>query len=333
MYDFIVIGGGASGMFAAIAAKQANPHARVIILEKTERLLSKVRVSGGGRCNVTNACFDLPSLIGNYPRGGKELIGPFHRFQPQDTIAWFTARGVILKTENEGRVFPVTDSSETIIQCLISQAEKQGVEIALSQQVQTISTHRSLDHDHFEIAIKGQAPLLCRSLLIATGSSPEGYSWAKMLGHTIIPPVPSLFSFTVPSSPFRPLSGISVDPVEVQIVEAFAKASTSTPLLQRGPLLITHQGFSGPCILKLSSLGAPLLHEKNYHAEISINWLPRVPLDDLYHQLVALKKQRPQKTLVSENPFGYRTNSMMIGIGSRGSLRIKKNSSHVGALA
>jgi predicted Rossmann fold flavoprotein len=293
MYDLIVIGGGAAGIFAAIAAKAAHRRAKVILLEKTERLLSKVRVSGGGRCNITNACFDTAQLIRNYPRGGKELIGPFHQFQPKDTIDWFKARGVLLKIEAEGRVFPVTDTSNTIVQCLLSQAEKEGVEIAISQHIQNISK----PHDTFEITVNDQPPLFCRSLVIATGSSPAGYAWAQAMGHTIETPIPSLFSFTSPSSPLRTLSGISVDPVEIQIID--------TPLKQKGPLLITHLGFSGPCILKLSAWGARVLHEKNYHAEISINWLPTHSFEDIYHQLITFKKSSPQKTLFSENLFGF----------------------------
>ncbi len=293
MYDLIIIGGGAAGVFAAIAAKTAHPHAHVLLIEKTERLLAKVRLTGGGRCNVTNACFDPSILIHNYPRGGRELIGPFYQFQPKDTIDWFKARGVILKIETEGRVFPLTDSSDTIVKCLIFQAEKAGVEIDLSQQITSISKRQ----DNFEINVAGRDPLACRSLLIATGSSPEGYCWAQTLGHIVVPLIPSLFSFTVPTSRLKSLSGIAVDPVEVQII--------GTSLAQKGPLLITHLGFSGPCILKLSAWGARLLHEKNYRAEISINWLPRLSCDDIYHQLVALKKASPQKTLLFENIFGF----------------------------
>jgi predicted Rossmann fold flavoprotein len=293
MYDVVIIGGGAAGMFAAIAAKTARPLARVTLLEKTDRLLSKVRLSGGGRCNVTNACFSPAELISNYPRGARELIGPFNTFQPKDTIDWFTSHGVILKTEAEGRVFPITDSSETIIQCLTSQAEKRGVEIALNQRILSI-TKREAD---FEIMVEGRPAFFCRSLLIATGSSPEGHAWAKALGHTIEPPVPSLFSFTIPSLPFRALSGISVNPVEVQII--------GTALSQKGPLLLTHLGVSGPCILKLSAKGARILHDKNYNAEMSIHWLPDLSLEDIYHKLVAVKKTSPQKTLLSENVFGF----------------------------
>ena len=292
MYDCIIIGGGAAGIFAAIAAKTSHASAKVLLLEKSDRLLSKVKVSGGGRCNVTNACFDPAALIQNYPRGGRELIGPFHRFQPKDMIDWFKANGVILKTEEGGRVFPITDSSETIVKCLVAQAEKQGVEIAFHQQIQTISKQPN----GFQIKREDGTLLLCKSLIIATGSSPHGYLWAKELGHTIEQPIPSLFSFSVPSSPYKLLSGISVDPVEVHI--------HNTSLQQKGPLLITHLGFSGPCILKLSAWGAKYLYEKSYQVSFSINWLPDLSLEDIYHQLAAGKKKTPQKPLLSENIFG-----------------------------
>jgi predicted Rossmann fold flavoprotein len=293
MYDCIIIGGGAAGIFAAIAAKPSHSSARVLLLEKSDRLLSKVRVSGGGRCNVTNACFDPSALIHNYPRGGKELIGPFHHFQPKDTIDWFKAHGVILKIEEGGRVFPITDSSDTIVKCLVAQAEKQGVEIAFHQKIHAISKQ-----SHGFLVKREEGPLLsCKSLIIATGSSPHGYQWAKELGHTVEQPIPSLFSFSVPSSPYKLLSGISIDPVEVRI--------QNTSLQQKGPLLITHLGFSGPCILKLSAWGAKYLYEKNYQVSFSINWLPDLSVEDIYHQLTAIKKNSPQKTLLSENIFGF----------------------------
>lgn len=293
MYDLIIIGGGAAGVFASIAALKNHPNAKVRILEKTGALLSKVRLTGGGRCNVTNACFDPALLIQNYPRGGRELIGPFHKFQPKDTMEWFTAHGVILKTEAEGRVFPLSDSSESIVKCLITTAEKSGVEIALNQNIETLKPH----NDHFEVTIEDKPLVTCRSVLLATGSSSEGYALAKALGHTIIPPIPSLFSFSVPSSPFSDQSGISVDPAEVKLI--------GTQFSQQGPLLITHRGFSGPVILKLSSFAARYLHECTYHAEISINWLPLLSEEAIYHQLVTLKKNAPQKTLESESLFGF----------------------------
>ncbi len=286
MYDLVVIGGGAAGIFAAIAAKQANSDAKVALLEKSAVLLAKVRVSGGGRCNVTHACFDPSQLIQNYPRGSNELRGPFHRFQPKDTIHWFEVRGVALKTESDGRIFPVSNSSETIIDCLLSEAKKLGVEIFLRQRIEKISKTES----GFEVG-----PFSTRRLILATGSSLEGHKWAEQLGHSIQPPVPSLFTFNVPTSPLQSLSGISVDSVELKL-----KGSS---LSQKGPLLITHFGFSGPAALKLSAWGARFLYEHAYKVELMINWLPELTEPKIFETLIQLKKSTPHKTLLSENVF------------------------------
>ncbi len=253
--DLVVIGGGAAGIFAAICAKTAHPQAQVVVLEKTGVLLSKVKVSGGGRCNVTHACFEPGLLVKNYPRGEKELLGPFHRFQPRDIVEWFQSRGVRLKTEPDGRMFPVTNSSSTIIECLLTEARKLGVEIRLQQRVEKIEKG-------FKIYLKDKEPLQCQSLILATGSSPEGFQFAQSLGHAIVPPVPSLFTFNVPTSPLKDLSGVSVPAATV----------TLGPYSRTGPLLITHFGFSGPAILKLSAWGAKYLHEKNYKTEFIIDW-------------------------------------------------------------
>lgn len=286
MLDIIVMGGGAAGIFAALAAKQAHPDASVIVLEKTAVLLSKVKVSGGGRCNVTHACFDLKELVKNYPRGEKELLGPFHRFQPRDTIEWFESRGVKLKTESDGRMFPVTDSSSTIIDCLLLEARKLGVDIRLRQKVEKIEKG-------FTIHLKESPSLTCRHLILASGSSPEGFACAESLGHTIQPPVPSLFTFNVPTSPLKELSGVSVPSATVKVGS----------FIQTGPLLITHFGFSGPAILKLSAWGARFLHGKNYRVEFTINWLPNFSQEELFQQLLQLKEQAAQKTLLTLNPF------------------------------
>lgn len=270
MNDLIVIGGGAAGVFAAIAAKEAHPEAKVILLEKTATLLAKVRISGGGRCNVTHACFEQKELIKNYPRGEKELLGPFHRFFTEDTIAWFESRGVKLKTEKDGRMFPVTDSSQTIIDCLLGEAARLGVEIRKQSRVSRIE---KCDEG---FVIDGD--LKTKNLLLATGSAKQGYTWAKELGHTIIDPIPSLFTFHSPTSQLLELSGISMQDVEVQL-EGFKKKV-------RGPLLITHFGFSGPAIIKLSAWAARFLHERDYKAKLIINWLPElkqheIVLDDV----------------------------------------------------
>lgn len=290
LYDLIVLGGGAAGIFAAINAKLAHPTANVLLLEKNAVLLTKVRISGGGRCNVTHACFDPKQLVKNYPRGEKELLGPFHVFQPSDTIKWFESKGALLKTEADGRIFPQTDQSETIIQTLLKEADRLAVVIKLTEHIEL------LEHDktHFTLHTKKQQLYQATHLLLATGSSPQGYQWAEQLGHTIQKPVPSLFTFNVPTSSLKDLSGVSVNPVRLQIL--------STKLIQEGPILITHFGFSGPAILKLSAWGARYLHEQNYQAKLVINWLI-LPKEIVLAKLQEAKIHSPQKTLFQENLF------------------------------
>jgi predicted Rossmann fold flavoprotein len=291
MHDLIVIGGGAAGMFGAITAKTHFPQAKVALLEKSAHLLLKVKISGGGRCNVTHACFDPSLLAQNYPRGSKELRGPFHTFQPKDTVQWFESRSVPLKVEKDGRIFPCSDRSESIINCLMEEAKKLGVEIFLKQQIKEITKTETGFH---------LGSFSCHSLLLATGNSPDGHAWAKALGHTIQSPVPSLFTFNVPTSPLKSLSGIAVDPVEIYL--------PGTKLKQKGPLLITHFGFSGPAALKLSAWGARYLYEKNYQVPISINWLPDISLAEILKKLSELKREKPDKPLISENPFNLPKN-------------------------
>lgn len=295
MYDLIVIGGGAAGIFGAISAKLAHPSSQVILLEKSAVLLSKVRISGGGRCNVTHSCFDPKLLIQHYPRGSKELLGPFHHFQPRDTIQWFESRGVKLKTERDGRIFPVTDSSLTIIECLLSEASNLGIKIYLKQQIKEISKN-----DLFEILLQDGTVYLGKHLLLATGNSSQGHEWAKGLGHSITTIAPSLFTFNVPSSTLKTLSGISLESVELQIEKS--------SLIQKGPLLITHFGFSGPAVLKLSAWGARYFQEKDYHVDLIINWIPQFSQEELFQKLSSLKSDFPQKTLLSENIFGLPKN-------------------------
>jgi len=286
MYDLIVVGGGAAGMFGAISAKSAHPKAKVALLEKSAHLLTKVRISGGGRCNVTHACFDPALLIQNYPRGFRELQGPFHQFQPKDTVQWFESRGVPLKAEKDGRIFPCSDSSQSIIDCLMKEASSLGVEIHLKQRIDSIAKTDT----GFTVG-----PFSCHALLLATGSGPDGHAWAKELGHTIQSPVPSLFTFNVPTSPLKELSGISVESAELTL--------PGSPLKQKGPLLITHFGFSGPAALKLSAWGARYLHEHNYKVPLAINWLPHFSLSQISAQLMEAKKKHPEKTLLTENLF------------------------------
>ncbi len=287
----VIIGGGPAGIFAAISAAEMAPNAHVIVLEKTRQLLTKVRISGGGRCNVTHNAFDPKLLVQHYPRGNKELLGPFHRFQPQDTVAWFLKQNVKLKTEEDGRMFPTSDSSETIVSCLLARARQLNVEIRLEQKISGIEKQE----EGFQIRFDEGEDLTCDKLLIATGSSPQGHAIIRSLGHTIVPPVPSLFTFNVPSSPLLDLSGIAVPDALISI--------PGTRWKQRGPLLLTHWGFSGPAALKLSAWGARELHACNYRADLAIQWIPGHSLEELEKSLLQLKKQKPQKTIEQESLF------------------------------
>ncbi len=295
-YSVVVVGGGAAGFFSAIAAKKKHPQGAVAIIEKNAALLSKVRISGGGRCNVTHACFEPRLLVQNYPRGSKELLGPFFRFQPKDTIQWFESKQVQLKAEPDGRMFPISDNSETIINCLLKEAEEVGVEVHTQRRIESVT---KID-EGFYISFKKGLDISTQNLIFATGSSPAGHQWAQELGHAIEPLVPSLFTFNMPNSPLAPLSGISFADVEVKIKD--------TKLSQRGPLLITHFGLSGPAVLKLSAWGARILHEKNYQFKISIHWLPNLSQNLILEHLEKLKESKPQKMLISENLFNFPKN-------------------------
>ena len=286
MIDVVVVGGGAAGVFAALAAKEADPNTRVLIIERSSRLLTKVRLSGGGRCNLTNALSPLSSFVQNYPRGSKELQGPLHRFGPQQTVEWFESKGVRLKIEADGRIFPSTNRSETIVECLSSELAAHGVEIAFNTKIHSITQ----TDGHFQITFHmSNCALTAHRVILATGSDPCGHSFAQALGHTIVTPVPSLFACEVPSSPLSQSSGTAIDPVEVSIA--------GTRFTQRGSLLITHFGFSGPAILKLSSWAARYLHERDYTAELCINWLPDMIEDAVFARLVEWKAVTPHGCL------------------------------------
>lgn len=286
----VVIGGGAAGIFFAALRASNYPEERVILLEKTNTLLSKVRISGGGRCNVTHACFVPEDLVKNYPRGSKELLGPFYRFQPKDTIQWFMKRGVQLKTEEDGRMFPVTDNSETIINCLLHEARASGVDIRLQQGIASIEK----TDNGFNIIFKDQTTLPCARLLLATGSNKDGYEFARKFGHTIVEPVPSLFTFNIPQSPLHDLSGISVDPVRLTL--------PGSRLNTQGPLLITHWGFSGPAALKLSAWGARVLHGCNYKTTLHVNWLPDLSGEELTALFIDWKREKAMQSIGQTNP-------------------------------
>lgn len=288
-----MIGGGAAGFFGAIAGAEANPSARVILLEAARQPLAKVRVSGGGRCNVTHACFDPSLLVQHYPRGSKALRGAFSRFQAQDTVKWFARRGVTLKTEADGRMFPVTDDSGTIAECLMQAAQDARVKLWLSAVVKSV-TH---SQQRFCIELKSGDTVWADRLLLATGSSPQGYEIARFLGHQVEPPVPSLFTFNITDSRLQDLAGVSVNSVHLRL-----QAGDAKPLEQTGPLLITHWGLSGPAVLKLSAWGARVLHDHDYQATLLINWLPQTNPEALRQQLLAVKSQLPRRAIVSSCP-------------------------------
>jgi predicted Rossmann fold flavoprotein len=286
----VVVGGGAAGFFAAITCAEAAPEARVTLIEKTAHFLSKVRISGGGRCNVTHACFDPRELSGHYPRGGPALIGSFQTFQPRHTIAWFEARGVKLKTEADGRMFPVTDSSLTIIDCLLTAAKRAGIEL-ITNRAPERATRRAAGG--FELEFSGDRTLGCERLMLATGGCRVAAAGqlAVSLGHMLEPPVPSLFTFHIAQPWLRELAGISV-----------AAAEVSLPGLGRrelGPVLLTHSGLSGPAILRLSAWCARALQGLNYQFPLQVNWLPQCDAQSLTAQLEAARQAQPSRLVVN----------------------------------
>jgi predicted Rossmann fold flavoprotein len=288
----IVIGGGAAGFFGAIACAKHNYNAEVILLEKSEKLLAKVKISGGGRCNVTHHCFDLPQLIKFYPRGGKELKSCFAHFAPQNTVEWFETRGVPLKTEADNRIFPVSDSSQSVVDCLIREARVLGVKIMTGFAVGGLEPK----DNQWIVKLRGGENMIADKVLVTTGGSPsdESYNWLRALGLKVMPPVPSLFTFNIPNSRLSGLQGIAVPNVEVRI--------ESTKLQTNGPLLVTHWGFSGPAILKLSAWAAREAAAANYLFNIHINFVPEHNETTLRAALLELKAQHPKK-IAAGNPF------------------------------
>ena len=292
--EVAVIGGGAAGFFAAVNCAALHKHVHVTIFEKTNKLLSKVRISGGGRCNVTHACFDPARLVDYYPRGKKELRGPFSKFNAQHTVEWFGERGVQLKTEDDGRMFPLTDDSETIIRCLMQEADRLGVEIKLQHCVDQI---RKKEDNIIEITFQGGSHFNCDKVIVTTGGSPtiNNYDWLAKTGHTIVSPVPSLFTFNVPASPLKGLEGVSVSNACISI--------EGIKLQEKGPVLITHWGLSGPAIIRLSALAARWLNEVDYFTTIYINWLGEYEEESLAAYIISLKKNSSTKKVISSSPF------------------------------
>ncbi|AIE75901.1 MULTISPECIES: NAD(P)/FAD-dependent oxidoreductase [unclassified Synechocystis] len=289
----IVVGGGAAGFFGAINCARQMPDGQVILLEAGAKFLAKVRISGGGRCNVTHHCFDPAQLVQNYPRGGKALRGAFSRFQPQQTIAWFGAEGVQLKTEADGRMFPVTDDSATIVDCLLSTARRSGVELKNRSPVQGLDKVEN----QFRVTLKSGEIINGDRLLLATGSNPLGYRWAVQLGHTIQSPVPSLFTFNIEDARLTDLAGVSVENALVSLDAKFKGT-----YCQQGPVLITHWGLSGPAVLKLSAWGARVLQESDYEYPLWLNWLPGISAQESMAQWQATKQNHPRKQIANFTP-------------------------------
>ncbi|MBO6622910.1 MAG: NAD(P)/FAD-dependent oxidoreductase [Balneola sp.] len=297
-----VIGGGAAGFFSAISAKTHNPDAQVTIYERSDKLLSKVRISGGGRCNVTHHCFKIHELVKFYPRGEKPLKKAFGIFSPTDTISWFNDRGVQLKTEADGRMFPVTDSSQTIIDCLMKEVHDLGIGIKTKSVIKKIIPKEEGFLLGFKTSktypsVPSKEGKYFDKVVVATGGSPrpEGFNWLRELEHNIEEPVPSLFTFNMPDESVTKLMGVVAEPVSVKIM--------GSKLKSEGPLLITHWGMSGPAILKLSSFGARELNEMNYEFKALINWTGELSEQEIREVFNGVVEAHGKKRIHNVNPF------------------------------
>jgi predicted flavoprotein YhiN len=318
----IVVGGGAAGFFAAITCAESSPAAEVTVLERGSRFLDKVRISGGGRCNVTHSCFDPREFATRYPRGGRALLAPFLKFSARDTVAWFESRGVKLQTEDDGRMFPVSDSSQTIIDCLMNAAKAAGVKLRLNAGVERVV---KCDRGGYEVGLERRAPsrhkpvpalagqnagsepgapsaaegesfrekISCDRLLLATGGCRAAATGqlAVSLGHSLEPPVPSLFTFQIESPWLRALAGVSVEQAGLSV--------PGTGLRERGPLLVTHAGLSGPAVLRLSAWGARVLHDLDYRFPLRVNWLPALNAEHISRELNARRRSQPARLIVN----------------------------------
>ncbi len=307
MYDVLIVGGGASGFYAAINIAEANANLKIAILERGKEVLQKVKISGGGRCNVTNAEPDPKEWVKNYPRGEKELLGPLYTYNNQDTIQFFEIRGVQLKTEEDGRVFPVSDSSQTIIDCLLNETARLGIKVFRQSSVTQIEPVSSDDFGSLWKITTINNQYQCKKVLLATGSNPKIWKLIEGLGHKIVPPVPSLFTFNIKDERISGIQGVSTRAkVDVLPKDTFSPEITLKPkskkaeknlLSAEGPLLVTHWGLSGPVILKLSAWGAIVLHDLKYKFPISINWLPEYHQESVLSLLMGIKEIEAKKTV------------------------------------
>ncbi|MCB0494232.1 MAG: NAD(P)/FAD-dependent oxidoreductase [Cyclobacteriaceae bacterium] len=293
-FDLIVIGGGAAGFFGAINAAITNPNLSILILEKTNKLLSKVRVSGGGRCNVTHHCFEPTPLSKHYPRGQQELKKLFRFFQAKDVVAWFDQRGVKLKTEEDGRMFPITNQSETIIDCFLSEAYRLNIKIEKNAEVINVKS----ENTGFSVLDSNQRKYQSKKILIANGGMPKrsAYQWIVELGHSLVDPIPSLFTFNDSLKKFKDLMGVSVENATVQIA--------GTKFKESGPVLITHWGLSGPAVIKLSSWAAEYLFQKNYEFVALVNWTGQYSEDDVRDSLNTYRLEHPKQKIVGHALYG-----------------------------
>jgi len=288
-YDIIIVGGGAAGFFTAINIVEKNSNLKVAILERGNEVLTKVRISGGGRCNVTHACFLPNDLVKFYPRGEKELRGPFHQFCSGDTIEWFENHGVALKIEDDGRMFPTTDSSQTIIDCFLTTTQKLGIDILTGQSVQSLYKAEN----YWKVETTNET-FSCQKIVMTTGSNPKIWEMLTEMGHSIVPAVPSLFTFNIKDTRIKDLMGLS----------AFANVKVKNTKLEAfGPLLITHWGMSGPGILRLSAWGARILAEKKYQFVLQINWLNDLTFEETLEKLKELKQEHSKKAVCKKSPF------------------------------
>tara|TARA_B000000475_G_scaffold260930_1_gene245117 strand:- start:50 stop:1258 length:1209 start_codon:yes stop_codon:yes gene_type:complete len=288
-----IVGGGAAGFFAAFSVKEHHPVSQVTIFEKSDKILSKVKISGGGRCNVTHACFQVSQLSKFYPRGTKQLKKAFSIFQPKDTVAWFAARGIDLKTESDGRMFPVTDDSQTIIDCFLHEAQIKKIQIVKQAKVNELHPEKS----GFTLAFN-ESKKHFDKVIIASGGSPKsrGFEWLQNIGHSIISPIPSLFTFNMPEESVKELMGLVVENATARI--------QGTKLAYTGPVLITHWGMSGPAILKLSAWGARLLYDHNYKFNVQMNWLSVKGENEVHDMINAEIDRIRKKKIANANPFG-----------------------------
>ena len=332
MFDVIVIGGGAAGFYAAIHIAEARPDLKIAILERGKEVLGKVKVSGGGRCNVTHAEFDPGELVKNYPRGEKELLGPFHTYCSGDTMDFFEKRGISLKIESDGRIFPVSDSSQTIIDCFLNEADRLRVRVLRHSAVIDIRYKNTamdgipVEADHTDLNAKDGVPIsketesmvwevtsikhtyYAKKIVVATGSNPKIWMLLKNLGHTLVPAVPSLFTFNIKDKRIAGIPGVStyaaVDVLEQRLfnpkitIKLRSQEAEKPVMTSEGPLMITHWGMSGPAILKLSAWGAKLLNEMKYRFRIRVNWLPEYSVEGIIGLLMQIKEVEAKKTVL-----------------------------------